>query len=271
MDNDIEALYRSTKPRYSELNGQVAIVTGAAQGIGQGIAVRLAREGMRVIIADKDPEKLASTTSSLRQLGATVLDFLGDLSQSDVIHQLFEQTLKTFQSVHLLVNNAADIQRRRLLEEHESLLDHQLATNIRGPYLCSYQAAKWMQANRAGNIIHISSVGALRAHEMGLPYDVTKGAINAMTRAMAIDLGEYNIRVNAIAPGVTNTYRWSAADHPSVQNVVGRIPLRRFGTVSDIGSLTAFLASSEASYITGQIIYVDGGITAQLSPPGYRL
>jgi 3-oxoacyl-[acyl-carrier protein] reductase len=271
VDNQIEALFRSMTPHFPDLKGQVVVVTGAAQGIGQGIAVRLAREDMHVVLADKSPEKLASTSDSLRQLGATVMEFLGDLSQSDVIERLFEQTIQTFQGVHLLVNNAADIQRKRLLEEHESLLDHQLATNIRGPYLCSYQAAKWMRENQGGSIIHISSVGALRAHEMGLPYDVTKGAINAMTRAMAIDLGEYNIRVNAIAPGVTYTYRWPAADHPSVQNVVGRIPLRRFGTVADIGALAAFLASTEASYITGQIIYLDGGITAQLSPPGSRL
>jgi 3-oxoacyl-[acyl-carrier protein] reductase len=271
VDNDIDTLYRSTLPHYPELKGQVAVITGAAQGIGQGIAVRLAREEMRVVIADKDPQKLASTASSLRQLGATVLDFLGDLSQPDVIQGLFEHTIDTFQSVHLLVNNAADLQRKRLLDEHAALLDHQLATNIRGPYLCSYQAAKWMRSSGGGNIINISSVGALRAHEMGLPYDVTKGAINAMTRAMAIDLSEYNIRVNAIAPGVTHTYRWPAADHPSVQAVLARIPLRRFGTVADISAMAAFLASSEASYITGQILYVDGGITAQLSPPGHRL
>ncbi len=271
MDNVIETLYRSMTPRYPELKGQVAIVTGAAQGIGQGIAIRLAREEMRVVVADIDSEKLASTASSLRRLGATILDFQGDLSQSDAIQQLFEQTLQSYKGVHLLVNNAADLQRKRLLDEHENLLDHQLATNIRGPYLCSYQAAKWMQANAGGNIIHISSVGALRAHEIGLPYDVTKGGINAMTRAMAIDLGEYNIRVNAIAPGVTHTYRWPSLDHPKIQAVVGRIPLRRIGSVSDISSLAAFLASDEASYITGQIIYVDGGITAQLSPPGIQL
>lgn len=271
MDNDIDTLYHSTAPHYPELRGQVAVVTGAAQGIGQGIAVRLAREEMLVVIADKDSQNLTSTVSALRQLGAAVLGFLGDLSHPDVIQQLFEQTIDTFQGVHLLVNNAADLQRKRLLDEHAALLDYQLATNIRGPYLCSYQAAKWMQANGGGNIIHISSVGALRAHEMGLPYDVTKGAINAMTRAMAIDLSEYNIRVNAIAPGVTHTYRWPAADNPSVQAVLGRIPLRRFGTVADIGAMAAFLASPEASYITGQILYVDGGITAQLSPPGYRL
>ena len=119
MDKAIEALYQSTTPRYPELSGQVAVVTGAAQGIGQGIAVRLAREAMRVVLADKDPEKLASTAASLRKLGATISDFLGDLSDPAVIQQLFEQTLSTFQSVDLLVNNAADIQRRRLLDEHK--------------------------------------------------------------------------------------------------------------------------------------------------------
>jgi NAD(P)-dependent dehydrogenase (short-subunit alcohol dehydrogenase family) len=271
VDNGIATLYHATAPHYPELRGQVAIVTGAAQGIGQGIAVRLAREEMQVVVADKDFEKMASTVSSLRQLGATVLGFHGDLSQSNAIQKLFEQTIETFHGIHLLVNNAADIQRKRLLDEHEALLDHQLANNIRGPYLCSCQAAKWMQSNGGGNIIHISSVGALRAHEIGLPYDATKGAINAMTRAMAIDLSEYNIRVNAIAPGVTHTYRWPAADHPSNHAFLGRIPLRRFGTVVDIGAMVAFLASPEASYITGQILYVDGGITAQLSPPGYTL
>ena len=118
-----------------------------------------------------------------------------------------------------------------------------------------------------GNIIHISSVGAIRAHWKGLPYDVTKGAINAMTRAMAIDLAEYNIRVNAIGPGARKTYRTGSSGNTAVQEMSNRIPLKRFGLVSEISSVTAFLASQEASYITGQVIYVDGGITAQLSPP----
>jgi 3-oxoacyl-[acyl-carrier protein] reductase len=214
---------------------------------------------------------LASTASALRQLGAAVLEFLGDLSLSEVVKQLFHKTIETFETVHLLVNNAADLERKRLLDAHEDLLEHQLANNIRGPYLCSFQAAKIMQAESRGSIIHISSVGALRAHQRGLPYDATKGAINAMTRAMAIDLAEYNIRVNAIGPGVTRTYRTPPTDHPKIQETIARIPLQRFGTVSDIGSLVAFLASSDASYITGQVIYMDGGITAQLSPPGQGL
>jgi 3-oxoacyl-[acyl-carrier protein] reductase len=271
VSNDIEALFHSMRPRYPELTGQVAIVTGAAQGIGQGIAVRLAREGMRIVVADKNEEQLASTTAALRLLGAEVLDFLGDLSGPEVIQQLFDQTTTSFKTLHLLVNNAADLRRKRLLEEHEALLEHQLANNIRGPYLCSFRAAQMMQEASGGNIIHISSVGALRAHHRGFPYDVTKGAINAMTLAMAIDLAEHNIRVNAIGPGVTRTYRTPGDDHPKVREIVGRIPIQRMGTISDIGALVAFLASPEASYITGQVIYVDGGITAQLSPRGQSL
>jgi NAD(P)-dependent dehydrogenase (short-subunit alcohol dehydrogenase family) len=123
----------------------------------------------------------------------------------------------------------------------------------------------------SGNIIHISSVGGLRAHWLGFPYDVTKGAIDAMTRAMAIDLAGYNIRVNAIGPGATRTRKIPSGDYPVIKEVSGRIPLGRFGLVSEVSSVVAFLASPDASYITGQILYVDGGITAQLSPPGQNL
>ncbi len=268
---EISTLYDQITPRYAELNGQVAVVTGAAQGIGQGIAMRLAREGMRVVIADKNQELLAATATKLRQAGATVLEFLGDLSQSADISRLFRQSTETFKALHLLVNNAADVERKRLLDGTEDFLDYQIANNIRGPYLCSVQAAELMRAAGGGNIIHISSVGALQAHHKGLPYDATKGAINTLTRAMAIDLAEYNIRVNAIGPGATRTYRTPAEDHPMVQAVNARIPLGRFGTILEIGALAAFLASDEASYITGQIIYIDGGITAQLSPVGQGL
>lgn len=267
----IEERYYSITPRYPELKGQVAVVTGGAKGIGQGIVLRLAREGMQVVIGDIDEESLETTTTSLGNLGAKVLGFQGDLSQSDVIRELFEQTTRKFKSVYLLVNNAADLERKRFLDQHEDLLNSQLATNILGPYVCSYHAAKIMRAGSGGNIIHISSVGALRAHWRGFPYDVTKGAINAMTRAMAIDLAEYKIRVNAIGPGAIRTYRTPPIEHPEIQEMAERIPLQKLGTVEEISSVVAFLASPEASYITGQVIYVDGGITAQLSPRGQAL
>lgn len=268
---DIETLYHSITPRYAELGGQVAVITGAAQGIGQGIAVRLAREGMRLMLADIQQEKLTETTTTLNRLGAEVFAFHGDLSQPDYINQLFHQTTDNFQTVFLLVNNAADLHRRRLLDEQGRLLDLQLATNVRGPYLCCLRAAEIMQGEGRGKIVNISSVGALRAHHRGLPYDVTKGAINAMTLAIAIDLAEHNIQVNAIGPGVIRTHRTPTFENPKVTEMIERIPLQRFGSVSDVSALVAFLASSEASYITGQVIYVDGGITAQLSPPGQDL
>ena len=267
----IEAQFEAIRPRYPELKGQTAVVSGGAKGIGLGIVLRLLREDMRVVIGDIDGAALSAIAAALGKLGKNVLPIEGDLSQPAAIRHLFDETRETFGGVDLLVNNAADLMRKRLLDEHDDLLDLQLATNIRGPYLCSSQAAGMMRDGGGGNIIHISSVGGIRAHWRGFPYDVTKGAIDAMTRAMAIDLAEYNIRVNAIGPGATRTRRTPDDDHPVIQEMSGRIPLGRFGLVSEISSVAPFMSSAEASYITGQVIYVDGGITAQLSPPGQNL
>lgn len=268
---DVSSLFESLTPRYADLADQVVVVTGAAKGIGQGIATRLAAEGMRVVAADVDRDALTTTTGALRDRGATVLDVHADVSRPADVDALFASAVDAFETVDALVNNAADLRRKRLLDEHDELLDLQLATNVRGPYRCSQRAAAIMREAGRGSIVNISSVGAQRAHHRGLPYDVTKGAVDAMTLALAVDLGGYGIRVNAIGPGVTHTYRtdrYAASDPSSYQTTAERIPLGRWGTVSDVAAMVAFLISSEASYVTGQIIHVDGGITAQLSPKG---
>lgn len=254
-------------PRYPELRGQVAVVTGAAKGIGRGIAERLVAEGMRLVAADVNSDALSELAEQLKTGGAEALAIRGDVGNADDIDSLFERSVETFGTVDLLVNNAADLRRSRLLDEHADVLDRQMAVNLVGPYLCSQRAAAIMRDRGGGSIVSISSVGALRAHHRGFPYDVTKGAVNAMTMAMAVDLAEYGIRVNAVGPGAMHTYRVDP-ESESYRARDRRIPLGRHGEVADIAAAVAFLASPEASYITGQIIYVDGGISAQLSPPG---
>jgi 3-oxoacyl-[acyl-carrier protein] reductase len=257
---------RANAGRYPELAGGVAVITGSAKGIGRGIASRLVAEGMSIVAADVDGDSLNATVDAFREAGAQIHPYVGDLGETGAVDGLFREAVERFGTVDVLVNNAADLRRRRLLDDHADVLDAQLAVNVRSPYLCSQRAAAIMRDHGGGSIVHISSVGALRAHHRGLPYDVTKGAINAMTLAMAVDLGEYGIRVNAIGPGVT--FKGDRPVDEERRITESRIPLRRSGTVEDIAAMVAFLASPESSYVTGQVIYVDGGITAQLSPPG---
>jgi len=263
--SDLEAVYQSIPARYPELAGQVAIVTGSSRDIGRGIAMRLVREGMRVVVNSRTPDAVQAAAEELSSLGADVLPVVADISRDGDIERLFHDTLGHYGRVDLLVNNAADLRRKRTLDGAEALLDTQLATNIRGPFLCSLRAAESMRGYGGGNIINISTVGALRAHYSGLPYDATKGAMDSMTRAMAIDLAEYGIRVNAVAPGPIRAARQPEKEAYR-EAVRARVPLGCMGVPLDIGAAVAFLASPDAFYITGQILYVDGGLTAQLTP-----
>lgn len=263
---DTATIFNSIMPRYPEFQEKVAIITGSSRGIGKGIAVRLAREGMKVVIHGLDPERVKVTTQEFAMLGVDVLGIPADVGDREDVDQLFEKTMEIYGRLDLLVNNAADLRRVPFLKVDDAMLENQLAVNIRGPYICSHRAAEIMKEQGGGNIIHISSVGGLRAHLPGLPYDVTKGALDAMTRAMALDFADYKIRVNAVAPGATATERTPPPEHQRYQTISQRVPLRRFGLPDEIGAAVAFLASPDADYITGQILYVDGGITSQLSP-----
>jgi 3-oxoacyl-[acyl-carrier protein] reductase len=268
---NIQLQYDQIQPRYPEFMGQVAIITGSSRGIGKGIALRLGREGMKVVLNGLNEERLTTTVAEMESLEIEVLGLAVNVGVTEGVRRLVDETLQAYGRIDLVVNNAADLRRVPIFEIDEAMLDNQLAANIRGPFLLSLKAAEIMKASGGGNIVHISSVGGMQAHWPGLPYDMTKGALDSMTQAMALDLAEYGIRVNAVAPGATVTERTPPSDDPRVQAVSKRIPLQRFGLASEIGAAVAFLASLEASYITGQIIYVDGGLTAQLSPRESRV
>ena len=201
--------------------------------------------------------------------GVEAIGVEADMSEPQEIDRMVRAALDAWGAVHLLVNNAANVKRQAFFDVTEELLKAHVSTNIEGPYIASLFAARSMRET-GGSIINISSVGGLRAHWKGLPYDVTKGALDAMTRAMALELAHYGIRVNAIAPGAIRSEDRSS-DESVLREVAARIPLGRHGFPLEIGAAVAFLASNDASYITGQVVYVDGGITAQLYPPGQTI
>lgn len=265
--------FRAERPRYPELSGKVALVTGSSQGIGLGTAIRLAAEGMRVVITGLDTDDVQRVTAELRALGAEMLGLPGDLAEDAYLDSLVDETVRAFGPIDVLVNNAAHLKRTRLADMPRDLLDRELAVNIRAPLLLAQRTAAVMPDG--GCMINISSVGGLRVHEVAFPYDMTKGAIDALTRSLAIDLAPRNIRVNAVAPGSTLTERTIRylAENPDglYRGVMSRIPLGRAGTLAEYAGVIAFLASPDAAYITGQVLYVDGGITTQLSPPGLPL
>lgn len=265
---NIEQLYPSLPRRYPELDGRAAIVTGSGRGIGQGIAVRLAREGVAVVVNSRTQDAVEQTVAELRSVGARAVGVACDISTG--YRRVYDACVESFGKVDILVNNAANLKRFHVFDVQAELLDDELATNVRAAYLLSQIAAEHMAGRRRGHIVNISSVGGLRAHWRGLPYDVTKGAMDAMTRTMALELAEHNVLVNAVAPGATYN-RGLARPEPPTEGERTGIPLQRRSDPLEMGGVVAFLASDDASYITGQVLYVDGGITTQLGTRDHPL
>ncbi len=266
---DIASKFATIPARYPELAGQVAVVTGSSRGIGQGIVTRLAREGMKVVITGLDAAEVNSTAQALKVQGADVLPVTVNLDTTAAIDNLLDQTIAAFGTVDVLVNNAADLRRMPFPQVSEDLMDYQLTVNVKAPMLLAQKVGEILRAKHSGSIINVTTPGAVRGHLPGMPYDATKGAIDAMTRALAVEYIHDGVRVNAIAPGWANT--WQADDAEitgKAAEVAARVPMGRPVSVLELAAGVAFLASPDAAYIVGQILYIDGGVTAQLHPPG---
>lgn len=249
------------------LKDQVAIVTGSSRNLGQGIALGLAREGARIVVNGSKENYVENTCRMIADLGVPVIGVTADIATSAGAELLVTRALEKFGRIDLLVNNAAVVAViKHFLELTPEVWERIFAVNLGGLFQVSTRVARVMAQQGSGCIVNIGSVGASRAHRNMAPYDATKGGIEAATRAMAIDLASYHIRVNAISLGLMRTDRWDGVAETELARRRRAIPLNREGTNEDTARAVIFLASEESSYITGQVLYVDGGLLAQLRP-----
>jgi NAD(P)-dependent dehydrogenase (short-subunit alcohol dehydrogenase family) len=245
------------------LQDRVAIVTGAARGIGLAVAKRYITEGAKVVIADINVTAGEAAAGALGHACRFVATDVGDLRS---VERLIAETCSAFGNVDILVNNAGIVHAADFLEIPEADFDRVLRVNLKGAFLAGQAAARRMveqvKAGRPpGAIINMSSINAVVAIPNQVPYCVAKGGLNQLTRVMALALAPYGIRVNAIGPGsiMTDILKSVASDREAKRRLLSRTPLGRIGEPEEIASVAVFLASADASYLTGEIVYADGG------------
>lgn len=250
------------------LAGKVAIITGAGRGIGLAIATRFAREGARVTVADVVEDNAVSAAEGIAaETGAeTAIAVAADVGHAAGVDRLVETAVSAFGTVDVLVNNAAETgMQRHMFDGDEQWWDDILRTNLKSQYLCIDRVARIMAPRRTGSIINLSSGGATRSHRGMVAYDASKGGIEALTRATALDLAPYGIRVNALVPGLIATH--PAEPDWSLRRRDETVPLGRGGTADDMTGPALFLASDDAAYVTGTRLVVDGGVLVQQRSP----
>jgi 3-oxoacyl-[acyl-carrier protein] reductase len=250
--------------QHGEFAGSVVVVTGAGRGIGRAIVEQFAREGAQVVANDIG-EHVEDVVRAVGQSGGQAIAVVADVSRKAEVDRLFDIALQRFGDLNVLVNNAGLVnESRHFLTGDEAWWDRVLATNLKSVFLCTHRAAWHMARRKGGCVINMSSGGATRAHRGNVAYDASKGGIEAFTRATALDLAPYGIRVNAIAPGSIGTGPLSDEEAGERGRV---IPLGRMGTPDDIASVALFLASERARYMTGHTVAVDGGLLSQQRSP----
>ncbi len=247
------------------LDNKVAVVTGGANGIGYAIARRFLEEGARVVIADTDDEAGPRAVAALEGIGR-IRYVECDVGERLDVRNLVASTVDGFGDIDVLVNNAAILVKADFLELDPEDFDRVLRVNLKGAFLCGQAVARHMverikAGGRPGAIVNLSSVNAVFAIPDQVPYSVSKGGLSQLTKVMALSLAPHGIRVNAIGPGsIATEMLESVMNNPEVRTtILSRTPLGRIGEPREIAAIAAFLASDEASYITGQTIYADGG------------
>ena len=239
----------------------VALVTGASRGIGASVALALAGENYDLAITSRDPDRLQEISEQIVNNNRSVYPIKLDVKETDVIPEIVNNIETEFGPIEVLVNNAGVNLPRAALDLSPVEWDEVLDTNLRGLFFCSQSVARYMRKRKAGRIINISSAAGLRATDDRAHYGSSKAGLNFLTRNLAFEWAKYNITVNAIAPTFVKTeLSEKTLSDPSLRSYyLGQIPLRRFGTMSDIINAVKFLASPSSDFITGIVLPVDGG------------
>ena len=249
---------------------QVVIVTGAGSGIGRGIALRFAEEGAAVVVADVHAAHGEEVAETCRQAGGRALAVTTDVSRAEACRGLIDAAVAAYGRIDVLVNNAGVNFVKPTLEMDEADWDRVVDVDLKGTFLCSRYALAVMVPQGHGNVVNIASVHTVATLPEAAPYAAAKGGVEMLTKALALEFAPYNIRVNAVSHGLTDTQIWAdiqdaAADPEAArQHWFDNIPLRRVQTAREVANVVRFLVSDDAGYITGANLFSDGGMTAQL-------
>ena len=247
------------------LEGKTAIITGAGRGIGKAIAKKFLLEGARVLICDIEPERLEQTVTEFRAFGE-VQSLIGDVSRSDFCDAVVQTALEFFGEINILVNNAGIAVFAPFLEHSEEAWDQTLNVNLKSMFLLSQRVARQMVAKGGGGaIVNMASTNGLMGERDLVAYNASKGGVILLTKTLAIELAEHNIRVNCVAPGLIRTTLASegGSSNNFFDESLHKIPMRRLGKPEEVANVFAFLASGEASFITGDTVVIDGGQLAE--------